>query len=505
MPTTTEKTSSAIGSEKNRIRYYLCALVVLWAFLYLPNLRTTPAWYGDETYVVHNSKYIFLGDFRNFALKNTFFHVSYPYQLPYSYVCGGFYYLFGQDILGPRFFNTLIGLITACTILILGRRRFGEIGALVSAILLLSYNQSVIHYRYVFAHNLLGLGLITTTLLLYEKSSPKADAKAGLGIMVAGLAHPLVTHVAIAAMVARLKRPKSWLYLCLPYTGFLSIYLALIYSMFGNTLTEDLLSFLHYYGNSSANNSSSLISNIFVFFSQDLFHVFAFLSLLLCLNKRNYILSICTLIPSLLLLQNRANLTVFYYQAMLILPNLCCLCGLGLVSANNYFFKRFPILSGNKIISAVPVCMILFWIIPNTLHSISGEISPNNAYWTTQNYHDVEEAAKWINSHTKSDDFVIANMNLAWLLHAKSTHLLQVAAWHGYRTHGFENGISHDRFIFDADISKAKYVALGDIDFRWTIGEIGVKEVLSVLVSEHWSRVWASETYVIYENPTFVR
>jgi hypothetical protein len=425
--------------------------------------------------------------------------------LPYSYVCGGFYYLFGQDILGPRFLNTLIGLITACTILLLGRRHFGEITALASSVLLLSYNQSVIHYRYVFAHNLAGLGLLITTLLLYNKSSPKADAKAGLGIMIAGFAHPLVTHVAIAAIVARLKRPKSWFYLFLPYASFLSVYLGLIYSRFGNTLTEDLLSFVHYYGKSSANNSSGILSNVLIFFCQDLFHIFAFLSLIFCLNKKHYILSICTLIPSLLLLQNRANLTVFYYQAMLILPNLCCLFGLGLVNTSNYLVKRSFNLGGNKILSAVPVCMILFWTLPNILHSISGEISPNNSYWTTQNFHDVEEAAKWINIHTKPDDFVVANMNLAWLLHAKSTHLLQVAAWHGYKTHGFENGISHDRFIFDADISRAKYVALGDIDFRWTIGEYGVKEVLSELEIHHWTRVWYSETYIIYENPLFLR
>lgn len=413
--------------------------------------------------------------------------------------------MFGKDILGPRFFNALIGLSTACTILLLGRRRFGEIGALTSAILLLSYNQSVVHYRYVFAHNLLGLGLLITTLFLYDKSSAKADTKAGLGIMLAGFAHPLVTHVAVAALATRIKRPISWLYLLAPYAGFLSIYLAIIYSRLGNTLTEDLLSFLHYYGNSSASNSPGLLSNILTFFTQDLFHFAAFLSLCFFISGKNYILSICTLIPALLLLQNRANLTVFYYQAMLILPNLCCLFGLLLSDANDFLRKRLPFFSRSKLITALPICVTLFWAIPNTLHSISGDISPKNAYWTTQNYHDVEEAAKWLNIHTQADDFVIANMNLAWLLKAKSTHLLQVAAWHGYKTHGFENGISHDRFIFNADIMNAKYVALGDIDFRWTVGEYGVKEVLSLVESQHWKQVWVSETYVIFENPALVQ
>ena len=124
-----------------------------------------------------------------------------------------------------------------------------------------------------------------------------------------------------------------------------------------------------------------------------------------------------------------------------------------------------------------------------------------NAYWTTQNYRDVEEAAKWINAHTGNDDLVIANMNLGWLLHSKSTHLLQVAAWQGYKTHGFENGISRERFIFDADITKSKYVVLGDIDFRWTMGEVGVKEVLSEIDIHQWPHVWSSGTYHIYENP----
>ena len=489
------------SSAISRSTFYLLGLVVLWAALYLPNLRTSPPWYGDETYVIHNCKYIFLGDFRNFALKNTFLHVTYPYQLPYSYVCGAFYYIFGQDILGPRFFNTLLGLVTACIILVLGKRHFGEDKAFISAVFLLSHTQSVIHYRYVFAHNLVGLGLLTTTLLLYEKSSPRADTKAGLGIMLAGFAHPLVTHVAISALIARLRRPKAWIFLGLPYAVFLSLFFAVIYMKFGNTFAQDLSSYFQYYGASSSNNSQNIISNVWIFFSQDLFHIITFVSLFFFFSRRNYILAICTLVPSLLLLQNRGNLTVFYYQAMLVLPNFCCIFGITVTKASDWFVDKFRLFDSKELRMVPPLCIALLWIVPNVVRSFSGNISPMNAYWTTQNYRDVEEAAKWINAHTGNDDLVIANMNLGWLLHSKSTHLLQVAAWQGYKTHGFENGISRERFIFDADITKSKYVVLGDIDFRWTMGEVGVKEVLSEIDIHQWPHVWSSGTYHIYENP----
>lgn len=478
----------------------LLLLVCTWALLYLPNLRTSPAWYGDETYVVGNGKKIFEGEFVNYAIKNTFFHVSYPYQLPYSWLSGAFFKQFGGDILGCRFFNTLIGLACALCLFLLGRRHFGVLAAFFQSLTLLVYTQSVIHYRYTFAHNGVGLGLLLSCLFLLNKASFKNDLSAGWGILIAGACHPLVTHVAIASFLCRMKRPLSWVALALPYSVLLVITCGLVYWKYGLTLSEDLASYYRYYGQSSSMSSPSIFSNVYRFFSQDTFHFIALVGLLLCLTKRLYPVFLCALVPTFLLLQNRANIPVFYYQAMMVLP----LLAVGFT----HFFNRLSrwlvclmSVGARKWLRWLPLLPCAIYFVSSALQSVAGTLTPRNAYWTTQSLKEVEAAAEWLNERVTAEDLVICNPNIAWLLHSRAAHYLQAVAWRGAPTHGFENGISHDRFVFSPELTGAKYAVIGDIDLRWTVGEPGVRELFHEMEMEKWPIVWQSSTYMILQNP----
>ena len=102
----------------------------IWALLYLPNLRTNPKWYGDETLIHDTARNLFQGIPSNFGLWNTFWHPHYPYQPLYTWICGLFAYLGSGDILGSRFFNVLLGLTCALCMYALGKKVFGPRAAL---------------------------------------------------------------------------------------------------------------------------------------------------------------------------------------------------------------------------------------------------------------------------------------------------------------------------------------------------------------------------------------
>ena len=60
--------------------------------------------------------------------------------------------------------------------------------------------------------------------------------------------------------------------------------------------------------------------NIAIFYSHDLFHLLNLVAIILCCSRRLYPIAIFAGTVSLLLLQNRQNLPVFYYQAIVLLP-----------------------------------------------------------------------------------------------------------------------------------------------------------------------------------------
>ncbi|GAB4175240.1 MAG: hypothetical protein Fur0032_15040 [Terrimicrobiaceae bacterium] len=215
--------------SNTRRRVIVFGILAVWALLYLPNLRTSPGWYGDETLIHHTSRNLASGISSNFALINTFWHPHYPYQPAYSWVNGLFARATGGDIIGSRFFDSLLGLAAALAIYLLGRRSFGTNAATFAAFMFLVYEQTVIHFRMSYAHNAAGLGLLIMTLYLLRPAVPSNDWRAGIGLAVAAGSHPLFVHGAISGLLCRMIRPRSWLRLLVPAGIYLIVSLATLY------------------------------------------------------------------------------------------------------------------------------------------------------------------------------------------------------------------------------------------------------------------------------------
>lgn len=487
-----------LALARKRTSWLTALLVTLWAALYLPHLRTSPGWYGDETLIHHTSRNLVAGQMTNMALWNTFWHPHYPYQPLYSFVNGLFAKFAGGDLWGSRAFNALLALAAALALLHAGRRSFGLGAAAFAACMFLGYSQSVIHFRMSYAHNAVGLGVLIWALFLLRRSCPRHDGRAGIGLAIAAGSHPLFIHAALAGWLCRLTKPRSWWRLLAPAGIVVAGSLGLAWLVFRGWLWEDLIHLKNTYlarAETDGAGGRGLL-NFIVFIRQDAFHLGMVLGLLLCFPLKRYAAPVVGLLVLYLLVRNRQNLVPFYYHAVVILPTLC----LGWAGLWRWLEKLARKRRFAPALARWPLATTAALLIATSLPpSLSGTWQPRNHYWVTQNPREVEAAARWLNAHTRRTDVVGGNPNIAWLLHAETSVYLQMITWYGLPTQGYENLNKPERFRFDASLENCRYAVVGDIDQRWALHEPNVPQIAEKLA--RWPLVWRGPNYLIFANP----
>jgi hypothetical protein len=484
----------------------IAAISISWSLLYLPHLRDSPKWYGDETLTLIIGKALFAGHAADRAIKISFWHPSYSYQPGYAWIAGGSAWLFNGDILGARLLNAFLALAIALTIYLGGRGVLGHFPAWFGALMFLGYSQSVIHFRWIYPHNAVAFGLLIALLAILRRSRPKVDWIAGAGLGIAAMSHPLFIHGMIAALLSRIRRPRSWLGLATPaaVVTFLSLVCALFRYWPEQWLFQDLSELFDFYLASSSQSGFGMkaIENIRAFYFHDFFHIGAAVGGVLCCRRRLYPISVFVFVISALLLQNRQNIPIFYYQAVTFLPALSLAWSGGLRVLVNCLRR---VARGSRTVArSAAVCGLILplVLIGRTVpESLSGRLISRNDFWVTQIPEEVEQASRWLNERLGKSDLVICNPNIAWLLHCRVADLMQATAWRGTPTFTFERPVSRERFLFPADVSKARYVVVGDIDKRWTFLQPGVANISKQLIDEKWPVVWQGPFYLILENP----
>ncbi len=504
-----ESTPSAIHSgQTSWIRISPLLLVLCWSLLYLPHLRVSPTWYGDETLTLVVGKSLFEGVGANQSLFATFWHPSYAYQPGYAWLAGWASSLTGGDILGARFLNAILALAIALAVFFGGRRPFGVKLALFGSLMFLTYSQTVIHFRWVYPHNAVALGFAIAVLCLLRASSWKSDWTAGAGLAIAALAHPLFVHGALASWLCRMKRPVAWVRMAaLPALAVIGcIGWTLSMQRPNLWLFDDIQLLAEFYGTFSRDNGSGfqIFQNLLVFYTQDFFHAGAFIAAVICCNRRFYVIPLFLAVVSGLLLQNRQNLPVFYYQAVVFLP-VMAMAWAGAArtletrvrqAAGNLRWSR-PVLAAVFLLPAFQFLQIIY-------PAASGHLVPRNQHWCTQSVSEVETAAAWLNERLSENDLVICHQNIGWLLNCRTADLMQATAWSGRSTFAYEKPLDKARFRYPADLHAARYLVLADIDQRWTLGLPNVPWILDEISTKQWRIVWRGENYMIVENPDFL-
>lgn len=482
-----------------RIRRWLgwptvVAIILFWVVLYLPHLRTSPSWYGDETYALMIGKSIFTGTPHHGPYNYTFFRPG--YQPGYYSLIGAAAWLTGGDILGARFFNTLLALAIALLLAYRSRAIGGVYGALAAAFLFLSYQQSVIHFRYAFAHNFIALGILIAVLGSTYANREKANKWSAVGLLLACQAHPNALYGAVGILpMSLLRRRNLFMIYGVPLVVGVGTLLTL-YFLWPADVLQDLKSTAENYFLMGQEAAPNIFQNLQSFFTQDAFHFAAVLGLCWAIVKRKWPLVFPFVIVSILLIGNRNNLLVFYYQAVVLLP----LVGLSLGLLFSLLFKMARRTHFSVGYFSVVFLLGLLLMLAPFQASLSGKLIPRNYPWTTQSISDVEQTAAFINRSTTPDDLVICNGNIGWLLHCKTADWLQVTTWEGLPTVFFEDGMPRNRFLYSVDPAEAKFIVIGDIDLIWSFHQTNVEEVFQKTFRMHQQPTWISSTYSVYKK-----
>lgn len=494
--------------ERREFLLYPALLIGSWAILYLPYLRTSPSWYGDETLTLMIGRSLFAGEGGDRSMYATFWHPSYAYQPGYAWLVGLASSLTGEDILGARVLNALLALAISLIIFFGGRRVFGRKASFFGAQMFICYEQSVIHFRWIYPHNAVALGFAIVVLCLLRKSSPRADWTAGAGLAIAAAAHPLFAHGAFAAWLCRFKRPAAWVRMAvlpaLVLAGGLGWTLARQSPHFW--VFDDIRSLGAFYAKFSSENGAGFqsLQNIRVFYSHDFFHIGAAIAALLCCRRRFYVISIFLAVVSGLLLQNRQNLPVFYYQAVVFLPVMAMAWSGAARTLEIWIRLWFRGTQRGRIfwIMAYAIPAALFFLVLSP--AVSGTLKPRNQLWVTQSVDEVERAADWLSERVTPQDLVICHQNIGWLLPCRTADLMQATAWSGRPTFTFDPTPARERFLYPADPGAAKYLVFADIDQRWTLGQPNVSWIIELVANKKWPVVWHGPNYVIVANPNFL-
>jgi hypothetical protein len=506
-PTKTFSSSRRAVVKKRSLLAGVGFIGIFWALLYLPNLRCTPNWYGDETLTLQVGLELTKGHLQNRAVSCSFFSPAYNYQPGYAFVSGLASRFTGGDILGGRLFAVVVGLAVSLTGFFFLRRRYGFPTALTYAFISLGYVQAIIHYRWIYPHSAVGLALIGSITMLFRNSSLANDLKAGLFLVVGAFSNLLGIHAVLASLACRLFKPKSWLPICAPSVLVYSGTLALVYLCLGDLAIMDLKDLREMYERYSKENAAGwkVLDNFYNFFTQDWFHLCVVLATPFCLNRRSYKFIVATFVVLFLLLKNRQNLPLFYYQAMSVYPLLAAILAVGI---NCMVSKiRLFIGSGNSFASFLkwsPAMLALavgLWNFPLILtDNLPIKIRP----WVVQSCSDYERAAKWLNQNSSPVDLVVAHWNLAWLLEARTADVLMAAAWQGYPAGDyFPKPPPRNTFVYQANISDAKYFVVTELDQGWTFHQGQVSVFLRQNLLNTWPVVFTAGNVLILKNPLF--
>ena len=474
-------------------------VLVTWAALYLPNLSLTPRWYGDETITLGCGQDLVHGAFANRAVWNTYVNPQFCYQPGYVFLVGLASEWGGREIGWPRLINSLAALgIALAAVLLLGRR-IGITTGLLIGMIFLTYEQSVIHFRWVYAHNATALGLFLCFCLQCLGRSRRRAWQSGLGLALAATSHPLSLHGGIAALINRWNRPSAWIPTFLPplLAGILCLSPILLWNF--DWWWGDLQALREFYAGFTRDLGSGWQwpVNFFRFLSHDWIHLLAAFALIPCLLTPIRPIAVAALILVALLTQNRQNLPVFYYQAVVALPLLIAVLGYGLSWARKGFLRKWG--WARWLPFSIPVLMFLH-IAPQVW---TATLVSRNDPWVVRSNQDHQRTAEWLNQHVELGDLVICHWNIGWLLKCQNADPMMCVAWNGLSTFTYEKGLPRERFRYDADIRRARYFVLTDIDRIWTLGQPNVQTIFNETSLSKWTPVFQSGSCVIFRSPQY--
>ena len=517
-----------------RFRFF-ALLLAAWAFLYLPNLRTNPNWYGDEGEWMDMSWSYIHGHPVAGPITNDFVF-PYPYPPLYLLLNGALLRVFGYDLVVPRALDAVTALAAAAILFWIGTRLRNKVFGLLCAAVFLVYPQTVMNFRWVRSHPMAGTLVLVAVgfLVRYLQEKRLRDiALAGLFCSLATATNyyavgliPSVILVAVWVNWRRWRESMAWrdvlvgtvaagwygmLFVAWYVTthGGVGHLVEQVHRLSGVTPPPSIAEFWQRIGKFCFNAPTRLGSRGFE--GHDLWLLAAAVGLIAFPVPRWrgwLVLWVFLLMQPIFWKQD--NVFWFFYPATIFLPILA----LGVAGAAEQVGRLLAWAIGKKesvavlILPGVIACLIWGGV---SLQGSLGHFDTMIDRFTQYSATEAEAAMAYVNAHTTADDFVIVPKQIYWLVKHSRKSMLTFCA----RYEGVVNDMptpvleTRDSYWFDCRLQNAKYVVLASgidrstreprgIDLTYCRGLQGVTEIVNAMVNEKWPVVYSGGHDVVY-------
>jgi 4-amino-4-deoxy-L-arabinose transferase-like glycosyltransferase len=531
-------------------------LVVLWALLFLPNLRTNPNWYGDEGEWMEKCWTFIHGTPRVGPIVDDFIF-PYPYPPLYMIVNGTLLRVFGNDIVVARALGAVTALAAAALLFWIGTRLRDKNFGFLCAAAFLVYSEANVNFRWVRSHPMAGTWALATVgfLIRYVQEKRLRDAAwAGVFCSLATatnyFTYPLIGAVVVTVAVVNgreWKSPRAWRDVIIAgacacaYAGLFVLWYSAAHG-WGQLMTQ--VGRLTSIANNEARPTFAgevqrFIENVWALGFQtptqgppvgwsghDWWLTVATIGFLF-LPTRDWRLRLWVPFWLLVLMygvfKKLNNVPLFFYPATIFLP-LMAVGFAGVLAWAGELVKRVTEKSKEAMAATVAILVLAGF----GIQSASGAWNHFHTridMWTQQSVTDAEAAMAFVNANTAKDDFVIVPKQIYWLAHCDRRSMLTFCA----RYNGVENDmpvpahIPRELFWFDCRLEQAKYLVVeygverrllpdgqtaqlpAGIDAVYTIGLKGMREVIQQTQDEKWPVVLHQGIYLVLANPRFVK
>jgi hypothetical protein len=526
----------------NRDRWLAMAFVALWAFLFLPNVRTNPNWYGDEGDWMEKSWTFIHGTPRVGPVINDFVF-PFPYPPLYMLINGMLLRVFGDDIGVSRALGAVTALGAAVILFWIGTRlRDRKFGFLCAAAFLV-YGEANANFRWVRSHPMAGtLALASVGFLIRYVQEKRLRDIVWAGVMCSlatatnYFTYPLIGAVMITAAVVNpvatktpflqtLKRRAmragiaaaaagaygtlfvAW-YSATRGWGHLMTQVHLLKAVAGNEIQPTALGELERFAQNVWNLGFHTPTQgpPLPWSGHDWWLTVATVGFLF-LPARNWRLRLWVPFWLLVLMygvfKKLNNVPMFFYPATIFLP-LMAVGFAGVLAWIEELAKRIASWSGDTLATAVAI-LVLGGFGLQSAAGAWGHFHTRIDLWTQQSQPEAEAAMGFVNSHTTKDDFILAPKQVYWLAQSERRSLLTFCA----RYEGIANDMptavleSHDAYWFDCRWQNAKYLVMASgvdtrggrnlpmgIDLVYSSGLAGVPERVEALLNAGWQPVY---------------
>ena len=507
-----------------RGRLIACGLLLLWALLYLPNLRSNPNWYGDEGEWMDASWTLAQGHPRVDATVNDFLF-PYPYPPLYLIVNGMLLKLFGNDLVVARSLGAATALLAAALLFWIGRRlRDRNFGFLCAAAFLV-YPEAVINFRWARGHTLCGLFVLASVgfLVRYVQGRRLRDvllagAMCSLAIATTYWSWSLAGAVVLTALFVNWKHAPA---AALASFGYLILFLA-GYGLFhegGFGYLKEQLSRLYLLANGAAPRPflKELVPDLKYLlgflFTTDAWLIAGSVGLA-CFPIKRYRKWLClwlVVIAFAVVRRRGATLSLFMYPSTVFLPILAL--GVGGLAA---FVADLARSWSARWVGWLPGLGALAVWGAISLQGSFTRFRTKIDYWTQRSVADAEKAMAFVNANTRPDEFVVVPKQIYWLVrHEKKAMLAFCVNYEGKPNEMVPVPIPREQFWFDCNWRNAKFIVIAagedsaglyGFDAVCTGGLPQIRVALDAITQspERWPVALATDEYKVFANPKLV-